>query len=275
MSAVLRGGRARERILVYGPQGSGKSAIGRMLVDGALTPLGADDTLHVIDCDNGWDEVIDAHPEIEERVALEHVRGWEQFDKAMENVWENAAWDDFIFLDGMSWPWSWVQRWYVKRTHGEDLPDFLIDHRMQQIREGKLSARDKADQGQEKMLIEWNFINPLWAEKVAERLVNPPCHLVMTCEAKQIRTDGRDREQVTELYGEYGYKPESQWRLGYNARTVLLLEVSRLGQYRMTTVKDKEGREVLDKAPWGTRDEPGDFKKDYLRKVAGWKPKPA
>jgi hypothetical protein len=274
---AYRGGRARERVLAFGPMGAGKSTAARTLYD----VLGAEDVLHVIDCDNRWAGMLDNHPEIEVweewdgkkkvdegegRLVLYHVRDWEQFLWAFEHAMGRANRDDWLVVDSMTWPWGWLQRWYIRKTHGEDMPEFLLDYRMREISEGRVSAKDKADGGQSATLIEWNFINPLWLSKVAEPIVNAPCHLFLIAEGKQIRSDGRERRDVVDVFGEFGYKPESQWRLGFQMRSVVLFTKSARQQFFMdNSVKDDE-REVA-KVEWE------DFARDYLVKVAGWKPK--
>lgn len=260
---AYRGGRARERILAYGPMGSGKSTFARTLAD----VLGADDMLRVVDCDNRWDGILDNHPEIEGQVDLAHARDWDTFTKAFDYQLTNAARDDWLVVDSMTWPWQWIQRWYIKRTHGEDMPDFLLDHRMKQVKAGMIDRKDKADGGESAMLIEWSYLNSLWASKVAEPIVNTPCNLLLIAEGKQIRSDGRERGDVVDLFGSTGFKPESQWRLGFQVRSVLLFTKSGRQEFFFdNSVKDDE-REV------GKRTWTDEGIKEYLVKVAGWKPK--
>lgn len=259
---AYRGGRARERILGFGPMGSGKSTAARTIAEF----MHESDTMYVIDCDNRWDGILDNHPELEDRVQVYHARDWESFMEAFKRAMRTAKRDDWIVVDSMTWPWAWIQRWYIRKTHGEEMPDFLVDHRMRQIQAGQLTRKDKADGGESAMLIEWSYLNSVWMSQVAEPIVNCPCNLFVIAEGKQIRGDGRERQDVVDLFGTFGYKPESQWRLGFQARSVVLFTKTARQEFEFdNSVKDDE-REV-GKAKWD------DFAMAYLVKRAGWKPR--
>lgn len=269
-------GRARERVMVYGGIGAGKS---RGFLDIAKRALGPDDTAYIIDIDNSWDRLLDSEyaapltvreewrggvrdtsaEDADGQLVVHHVRGWEQTRAAIEKVWAAANRDDWICVDDATWMWSDVQSWYYTTTWGEELPEFLLAHRVKQI-----ADKAKATQGQDAQLIEWNYINPLWVRSVAEPFVNTPCHLYVCAAAKEIRTDGRVKKEVSDLFGGVGYSPGTQWRLGGQMQTVLFLECTRTGRYKMTTIKDRE-RERVDSVEWDN------MFGDYLRKVGGWK----
>jgi hypothetical protein len=61
----------------------------------------------------------------------------------------------------------------------------------------------------------------------------------------------------------YGMKPAGQKQLGFVPHTVLMMKKGRVGDYKMTTIKDRgrwEGEDV----------EIGDFMQDYLVGIGGW-----
>ena len=279
-------GRSRERVLAYGSTGVGKTYAALTIINKAL---GDEDVAYIVDADNTWSRTLetdgeelgvkvreewfwvgsgktgrwerDATWENEDgNVILYHTDGWEQHADALGRCLSSARADDWLVVDSMTWLWDSVLPWYIARTHGTELPDFLIEHRVRQVAE-----KAKETQGQDAVLVEWNYINPLWNKKVATPLVNSRCHLWLTAEAKPMRTDGRVDNQVRQLYESVGMIPSSQKRLGHQMQTVLLFGVSKTGEYQVTTVKDR-GREKLEKVEWD------DMFSVYLRKTAKWKP---
>lgn len=277
-------GRVPERLCLYGPQSCGKTkAIADMLSAG----IGPGQTAYIVDTDNSWARFLEGgnYPKLEVRaewedgewvdewtveggrVVLLHVAGWEQFRFAMEHVWGEAARGDWVVIDSITHPWAEVASWYIEKVHGTELPDFMIQARMKQVSAGK-----GADGGAGEMLMEWNFINKEWNRAFLTPYVNAKCHVVVTAEAKTLRTDDRgDRKDVKDLYASVGMKPDTQRRVGANSQTVLYFEQGRVGrdvQWYVTTAKERE-RERLTRVDWTDVD----FAKVYLWDVAGWRPK--
>lgn len=276
-------GRARERIMAFGGIGSGKT-LGAAQI--ARKALGPDDTLWIVDRDNSWDRILDSDigdelgvreewrdgtrdttMEVEDgRIVVFHVTNWDSIVEALGSIWSRAGRDDWIVVDDMTWLWQDIQNWYYMRTFGEEMPDFLLQHRKNQLLEGKVTAKEGATQGQDAQLIEWNYLNPLWNRTIATPFVNPPCHLYVCAASKEIRTDGRVKSEVMDTYGTLGYSPSTQWRLGGQMQTVLFLDKTKkagVEKYRMTSVKDRQ-RELLDREEWSDM-----FA--YLRRVGGWR----
>lgn len=276
-------GRAPERILLYGPQNTGKtSAIAQMLVK----CLGPGQTAYIVDTDNSWARILESdtyrklavRAEWEDgewiddqwiagdgRLVLIHARGWEQEAWALEYCWTNARRGDWVVVDSITHPWDHVQSWYIERVHGEGLPEFLIDARIRRKDAGKAS-----DGGNSEMLVEWVYINKVWSKTFLTPFVNARCHVAITAEAKALRTDDKgDSKDVRDLYGGAGvaFKPDTQRRIGANAQTVLFMGMERGAggmKWMVNTVKDRE-RERLWRVEWD------DMATTYLRDVAGWK----
>lgn len=246
--------RSRERILAFGPIGTGKTTAAAQIVK----RLHPDAKVTVIDCDNAWERMLDTdYPDLD--VEIIRVRGWEEFLEAFGNAVDNADRDDWVIVDDMSYPWAWVLRWYIQKTHGEELPDFMIDHRIKQI-----SNDAKATGGQDAILVEWNYVNQVWNGEIADRIVNAGCHLFLCAPAKKLRTDSQgDRREVREFYEQVSHKPDSQWRLGHQMQTVLFFDQGKVSGRKITSLKDR-GRELWDEEAWS------DFGREYL-KLAGWK----
>ena len=259
--------------MLYGPMGVGKT---RAAIDIARRLVGTGNRMFVIDADNAWERMAPAEligtetftsGEVETGdgpLELLHVRGWDQQARALTKSLEEMGRNDWLVIDSASWFWDDILKWYIKKVHGEDLPEFLIQHRLDQVKNEK-----KATQGQDATLVEWNFINPLWHRTVTEPLTFANGHVLVLAEAGELRTDGRDSKAIKAMFSGAGYKPRTQKGLGFAMSTVLFLDKTAVGDYKMLTVKDREDsrgdRVVFDRDPWS------DFMMDYLKGVAGWR----
>jgi hypothetical protein len=94
-------------------------------------------------------------------------------------------------------------------------------------------------------------------------ILGSPAHVLLTAEQDSI--GDRDDKKLQQLYGTYGVKPKGQKALGHTTHTVLWLKKNRTGEYALTTVKDRGRDDQEDMVI-------ADFGKDYLMKVAGWRP---
>jgi len=101
--------------------------------------------------------------------------------------------------------------------------------------------------------------------RLYKHLLTDPSHLLLTAEGQAVGdTDGK---AMKDTYQVHGIRPAGQKKLGFLTQTVLITKKGRKGEYTLTTVKDR-GREDVEDI------ELDDFAKDYLQKVAGWKPRP-
>ena len=289
MSVVLKPTkRAKERILIYGGGGTGKTYDALTV---AHRCLGPGQTMWVIDTDNAVGSLLEEVPAFEQlgiafdgywdgetfehddtfptdpdgKVRIFHAKNWDEIVAAVDVVRSDASGQDWILFDSVSQPWTWVQEWFVRRTHGEDYADWLIDWRVQQLASGKAGNQEA-----QALLADgaWTFINAQWKATVTELVVNPPCHLLLTAEAKALRSDGKDQKAVRVMYDAVGAKPEAQWALGHKVKTVLIKDKTRGANPKRTTTTVKDwGREdrMLDE------DQVDDFALGYLRGIAGWR----
>lgn len=276
MATWRTSGRARERILAFGTVGSGKShAAGTIL----RRTLGPDDTGYIIDIDQSWERILDAQGEeglkVREewrgrtrdtsyedpdgRIVVFHVSGWEDTVWALQQVMDRCQRDDWVVVDDVTWMWADIQQWYIQKMHGTELPEFLMTHRLKEIANNTPDGKGKSP-----ILVEWSVINSIWNREVATPFVNCTSHLYVCAAAKPLRTDGRERKEQMDMFSVVGYLPSSQWRIPGQMQTCLYMEKTVLGEWRYTTIKDRE-REEQEKLPWT------DMTMQYLRKVAGWK----
>jgi len=275
-------GRSRERILSFGPEGTGKTS--DILTIARLLP---DVTFHWVDNDNSLDRLLETEF-ADLRVAWEN--GEETGEEGNISLWTPEDWeehrdvfvvlfgdrpsgktptveyDDWIVLDNGSIPWDTVQDWAAYDIYGTS-KDELTEKRGDERRGDKKNLmvfEGEMDYG--------GKINPQYRRYLGGHLTRPPCHLYVT--ADMVALDDRDKDKLTKsLYGKYGVKARGQKRMGQSMQTVLMKEQTTGGSYKITTIKDR-GRVTL--ANHVVSDiEDGGFAKDYLRGVAGWKPSAA
>jgi hypothetical protein len=273
-------GRARERILSFGQEGTGKTGDALTIARGL-----PDVTFHWIDNDNSLDRLLETEfadlgvmrengdlTGDDGNIQLWRPEDWpehqnvfvELFGDKSEGKDATVGVDDWIVLDNGSLPWDAVQDWAA-----EDAYDMTREELTEQ----------KADAGRAKgakglLVFDGNMdyqgkINPQYRRYLGRHLTRPPCHLYVTADMAQL--DDRDGDKQTKnLYGKYGVKPRSQKRLGQSMQTVLLKETTKQGTFKVTSIKDR-GRGLLVNHVVSDFED-GGFFKDYVREVAGWKP---
>lgn len=244
-----------ERILLFGGGGVGKSNtvlnVASHLAEGEMYVLDADysgtyeralatdfqevaDKVHVQECDDDWDSFINAFAKLVE-----------QGDPTV----------DWLVVDPVSASYDWVQNWVLGKVHGEDdLPRVLME-----LRAANPDDRDYAKARGN--LMNWELVKKEYA-KLWRLIQRWKGNLVLVAEAKAVRSDEKD-DETRMLYGPLGFMPSGQANLKHVASTNLFLDHPKRGQWRMTTIKDRN-REELD------REEVTDFGVDYLVGVAGW-----
>lgn len=276
--------RRRERILVFGVGGSGKShayaQIAATMDDGR--------TMYVIETDPTLDAILE-HPDLEGvgvreawrdgaedqtwvnyldpdgPIVVYRATNWPAVRDAMAEVWARATFEDWIVVDNITGPWEWVQAWYWQEVVGQESDEFLLDIRKAQLAELEAGKGTSGEKAIESKFNEWSFINPHFTKHFTERILNPPCHLYLTAEQTDVVKHFDEKQKETwGLYGMLGTKPKGQKKSGHLTHTVLHFQKAKTGEYKMTTVKDRGGRAEWTREPWT------DFTYDYLQETAGW-----
>lgn len=283
-------GRSRERILCFGVQGTGKSHAALTIMQRCPA-----DTFYIIDNDNAWDRQIE-QTELEDMVreeyrgsethtargglpvttllrdseyenpggniVLYHCEGWAENVAAIKDASERCGRHDWIVIDSMTMLWDDVQKAFIEGVFDSEVDRYFLQVRMEKEKQ-KDSGDKKKSLGVLEGWMDWPVINAMWKENVAKYILNPPGHLFMTAEIDTISKEADS--EIKGLFGPYGVKPKGQKRTGHNPQTVMLMTVSRQGDWKMTTVKDRGQREKVVQEPVE------EFAKDYLFKIAGWR----
>lgn len=251
--------RSRERILVYGNAGNGKSK-------GALDigrATGA--KLWVVDTDRAWErmleesgyegevELIDVRREAHRADVHPFVTTGAALDRYSREMGE----DDWLVVDMATVVWPWAQAYFSEQVFGKQVDDFFVEARKRQVDNGKKGG--SAFDG----MADWPTINRLYDSRFNEPLLLAAGNVYIIAEAQELR-EGQDAQETMNAYGGLGARPKGQKGLDYLGQTVLWMGQSLKGDWVFSTAKDRERQKVTRKV-WG------DFGDAYLRDIGGWK----
>lgn len=243
-----------ERFLLFGGGGVGKSNTVLNIIEHAAVG-----EMHVVECDYSASymrALATDFTEVQDRVHVAAVDPeWQSFIDAVNTAVETGDPEvDWLAIDPVNGSYDWVQDWVLEKVHGGDLPRMLMELKKNNP-DSRDYARARAD------LMNWELVkkeyNKLW--RAIQRWKG---HLVLCAEAKAVRNDEKD-DETRMLYGPLGFMPAGQATLRHVASSTLFLDHPKRGEWRITTVKDRN-REELDREPVD------DFSIDYLQQIAGW-----
>jgi len=243
----------RERILTFGVGGTGKS-------EGLLTIAreAEEGSFYIIDNDLSAERLLATKfPEAADRVTIfDHMPSdWEALLDRLRKLVEVGEREDWLSIDSVTPTWDAVQGWWVETQFGEGVAEHLT----------KLRGQAKDTSEFNKLLVSdmmWQIVNKEYG-KLYDLLLRWPGHLYLTAELTTIGGDNEDRD-IKNMFGAYGVKPRGNKRLGHISSTTLMMTKSRVGEFYMTTIKDRGRREVENQ-------QVTDFALDYLVAVAKWK----
>lgn len=247
--------KARERVLIYGQEGTGKTTAALQWADSITTHV------HYLDTDNTLERFRDGdewggRDELWERLTAYDLNGnpfgdsmFAEYVEALREVWDAAEPDDLIVVDVIGPLWTEAEGHYIESVLGKD----PLAHFVETRKKGK----DKSALDGNK---DWGLINRLY-RPIGTLFRNPPCHILLLAEADKL--DGRTSDKETlDLYGKVGWKPRGQKRTGHGAQTVLFARYANDERW-MEVLKDRErSLETL---------EGENFATGYLLKRGKWK----
>ncbi len=246
--------RIKERLTIFGNNGSGKSSIILQILE-----KHKDAHAWIIDLDYSmaverliWTE----HPEIEDRITVKAIDAiWDEFVAAFEEILEQADMDnDWLVIDPATITWQMVQSWFSEQVHGNDIASHMVQLRKETKDIKEFNKELTSD-------MTWPIINKLYQEKFYGLYRKWRGHVILVCEATAVRKDAEEAERAE--FGFVGAKPAGQKSMGHVGATNVYLDHPKIDIWRMTTTKDR-GRELQEKVPFD------DFAVDYLVDVAGW-----
>lgn len=252
------GGYRRERILSYGPPGSGKSFGWQKIL--AQTPEHVQ--FFVVDTDGAWEpaSMSDEFGPHAHRVHHTEPDDWPEFvgatKAALKEMDRNRG--DWLVIDMADEAWSSAQEFYEDRRFEGDADS---DEFMYALVDGNLEDED--------VMAKWQVINKLYAP-FRRAMVRVPGHLYVCASAKELKKDTRgnyfrESKQNIKDFGSIGARPGGQKNLAHDVNTVLYFAKSGSGRREITLIKDRNREEL-----WDGSVENDDFATDVLMGINGW-----
>lgn len=247
--------RLLERILLFGPAGSGKSTAAASIASMAQKTR-SDARFHVIDTDLAWDRMlIEGYPDLS-NVEVYTSLEWPEYKESLAKIRSVIRPNDWVVVDLVSNAWETVQSYFTEQVFDRDIGDYFLQVR-KDLKTGKKSL--EAFSG----WVDWSVINAMYKTWTNDLLFKTRANVICMAKMGKVHQD-QDDKATRLLFGQHGVKPEGQKSLAYQFHTVLLTGEPRTGEYTLTTIKDRE-RAQLDKTPVKK------FALDYLVKIGGWR----
>jgi len=241
----------RERILVYGQPGSGKS-YAHLKIAEAYPRSG----FYIIDTDDSIPRMLSSEFSHLNNVNVYPAQDWPACCKALDEIRPKATGNDWLVVDMLCSVWEFVQSHFVEEIFSKDIATYFLQVR-RDLRQGasNLSAF--------KGWVDWSVINKLYQGWINEITYRLPCHVFFTCKATRVGHE--DEADIRDTYSSFGVRPEGEKRNSYRVHSVFLLTHDRDGFF-MSTVKDR-GRISL---PNTSLTPEQNFATKYLQIFAGW-----
>lgn len=254
--------RARERILIMGPFGAGKSRSWCTMASW-FRRTKSPAKVYVVDTDHAADRLSEDYgPEFWDNVVARDVWDYNECKAALEAFHKlKPTRDDVLVVDLIDILWSWTQDHYINEAFGVNASTFFVDFKRDSDKEGNAISAE-AGYG-----ANWQIINKLYAD-VMTLIQRWPGHVIACTKADTVQAPkagsgaGGDSKEILDAYGKVGVKPAGQKALGFQFFTVMLLNPFGNGKWKWQTVKD------VSRGP--QNGDMKDFVMDYLVPVAGW-----
>lgn len=253
---------ARERILIYGGPGAGKSYSWADISQWERR-TDPEHKIFVVNTDLGRvDRMLDQFPDLGENVTWTDAEDFTEMYEAMKKYGEMGGRDDWLVLDMIDLLYDRCQDWFMEEAlaPGKSAPEFMMEYRKQS------DANPMTETGG--WGINWQIVKR-WYRQAMGFIHKFPGHAMVLTPADNVRMPDRngkggDAKDVISIFGAWGVKPAGEKRIGHSFPTVLLLAMPTKGKWIYNTVRDNNREEVKGK-------ELTSFAQDYLVDVAGWK----
>lgn len=261
------GSRVTERILMYGPFGSGKSH-NWLRIARLAQKTKSDMKFHVIDTDNAVRFTIDTNKDFGGllsddggNVVLYDAFDWESYVNSVEQITTDANQADFVIWDKLSDLWEWVQDYYTEQKYGKNQAQYFLDwHTQKSVPKGNEYSGDE----------DWKVIKKLYREYVQSRVLRGKFNVFATASAKPTDSGakGRDPKEIAAIFSKVPLRPEGNKETGQMFHSIFMVQEKPKG-YQIMTVRERAGssREYYMGDDWTDKD----FATSYLVQRAGWK----
>ncbi len=234
-------GADRERILLCGMPGSGKSYSLLALCDliGLHTP---DAKIFLLDADRGIGKINKTEwPMVNNIHTYKMARTWEDVESFIDEVEKEQTPQDWVLIDMLGRFWEMAQSLEVGVVHGVTTGSAMMAARKRAVEASQLNAPGSLPQP------DWTVIkrfhNDEFIEKISTRW---DCHLVATTSLN--RLDQRDDAMLQEIFASHGFRPDGEKYNVHRFDTVMF--VMNNGKHIFQTIKDR-GRKLIPKTEYG------------------------
>lgn len=221
---------SRERILLYGGTGSGKSYAWL-----TLTKYYKDSKFYCIDTDEAIARMKRYEFKDSNNIELYTSRDWKTCKSSLFTIQQVIKSNDWLIIDMLDTCWDYVQSYFVEEVFNKRIDDYFIE------------ARKSAAPGTKKLealkgWVDWVVINKIYQDFINSVMYNMQCNVLVTAKASKLETT--DESDTQDIFSIVGFKPDGEKRNAYRVHTVLYLNHTFDG-YHITTIKDR-GRKVFD-----------------------------
>ena len=247
---------APERILTYGPAGSGKTT-GWLNIARFAQLTHSPAHFYAIDTDFAVDRMLEGYPSLD-NIIVYPAMDWDDYDHALKRIQTLAVPGDWVIVDFISNAWYAIQEHFTEEVFHKDIGDYFLQVRKEMEKKSKsLGAFDG--------WVDWQVINAMYKRWANNLLYRGKYHLYCTAKSDTLSSDKQPQEdaQTRTLFSRYQIKPVGQKDLPFQFHTLLLTNRNGNGDRTLTAVKDRERKELSGQPI-------SNFTTDYLVKVAGW-----
>ena len=233
----------KERILLMGPPGSGKS---HQILQVAFSLKDYGIPMYAIDLEDKLEAMLLGQGK-PENLTLYSTFDWDaDSDKdypggvkqVVETILEKVKPGDWIGVDRADLMWPMVQRWFTQKKYEEELAERMMKKSMQMKKSSMFIPR--FDQGS------WQVINEQYESQIMSILYKSRCNIILSSGIR-----GISEENPMDI-GRLGVLPRGQKELGHQPHSLFLLGQEKKGRDRtwlITTDKDLTGREYFEREP--------------------------
>ncbi len=241
----------RERLMVMGAAGAGKSNAAISIAKATQVPM------YVIDTEGDtWERLLWKEEGVEKVVVYPTMpNDWTAMNEAVVEIRDRIVKDEWAVLDSATHPWGAAQDWFGEEFMGDDLADLMLKARA----DAAAGSTNPFDGWRD-----WSVINAQYAKFMNNMLrinVTKKAHVFMTAELDVIGDD--DHPATRAMFGKFGAKPRGQKRLAHVPHDILFMRQTK-NAWEVDTAKAQGVR----KSWKGEVSE--EFAKQYLLGVAGW-----
>lgn len=229
----------RERILVYGNPGSGKSYQFLKIAE-FVKP----NRCYVVDSDDSYPRLLETEFKKLDNVEVYPVgNDWDEWTSALRDILKRAKEGEWVCIDRADVAWEAVQDYYIRKVFGEEMGDYFLQARIE------FEELLKRNPKRKNMVVlegdkDWQVINKVYKQDWL-KMISPtfPAHLYVVTSAAKI--EERDEQEIKDIYTWVGLKPTGQKHLPYQVHTIFLFGHRKQRDWYITTIKDR-GRKYFE-----------------------------